>query len=77
MVPRESYFLAAVLKETGAIVGEAVLHVTSRRHRQGEIGWGVDWRHSGKGIATEIGRALLGFGFDGLDLLGLFGNCVV
>lgn len=73
--PRDNYFLAAVLKETGAIVGEAILRVTSRRHRQGEIGWGVDRRHTGQGIATEIGRGLLGFGFDGLGLHRLFGQC--
>lgn len=75
VVPRENYFLAAVLKETGEIIGEAILRVTSRRHRHGEIGWGVDRRHGGKGIATEIGRAMLGFGFDQLRLHRLYGQC--
>ena len=73
--PRDNYFMAAVLKETGQVVGEAILRIISRRHRQGEIGWGVDRRHSGQGIATEIGRALLGYGFESLGLHRLYGQC--
>ncbi|HUN48717.1 MAG TPA: GNAT family protein [Stellaceae bacterium] len=73
--PRDNYFMAAVLKETGELVGEAILRIASRRHRQGEIGWGVDRRYSGRGIATEIGRALLGFGFETLGLHRIFGQC--
>src|SRR5688500_18893516 len=39
--PRVSYFLAATLKRTGEVIGEAILHIRSARHQQGGIGWAV------------------------------------
>lgn len=75
--PRDSYFLAATDKADGAIVGEAILHIRSERFCQGEIGWGVDPARSGRGLATEIGRAMLELAFAGLDLHRVFAQCRV
>ena len=61
--PRTHYFLAAVSKETGAVVGEAILRIENFRHGQAEIGWGVDSEHTGRGLGTEIGQAMLSLGF--------------
>jgi RimJ/RimL family protein N-acetyltransferase len=66
--PRSSYFLAATLKGTDEIAGQAILRVRSAQHRQGEIGWAVAEFHQGKGLATEIGFALLRFGFETMGL---------
>lgn len=74
--PRSNYFLAAVSKETGEVIGEAILRIVSLRHSQAEIGWGVDGQYTGLGLGTEIGRAMLGFGF-GLDLHRLYAQCHV
>jgi ribosomal-protein-alanine N-acetyltransferase len=59
------------------LVGEAILHVRSIRWRQGEIGWGVSSSRTGQGLATEIGRAMLGYGFDILGLHRVFAQCRV
>ncbi len=72
--PRKSYFLAATSKETGEVIGEAVLGITSLRDGQAVIGWAVDEQHSGLGYATEIGRAMLVFGF-GLGLHRIYAQC--
>jgi hypothetical protein len=69
--PRTNYFLAAVSKETGEVIGEAILRIVSLRHGQAEIGWGVDGQYTGLGLGAEIGRAMLSFGF-GLDLYRLY-----
>jgi RimJ/RimL family protein N-acetyltransferase len=70
--PRSSYCLAATLKDTNEIVGEALLRIRSARHCQGEMGWAVAEFHQGKGLATEIGLALLRFGFDEIGLHRIF-----
>jgi [ribosomal protein S5]-alanine N-acetyltransferase len=74
--PRTHYFLAAVSKQTETVVGEAILRIESLRHGQGEIGWGVDSEHTGHGLGTEIGRAMLRLGFD-LGLHRLYARCRV
>jgi [ribosomal protein S5]-alanine N-acetyltransferase len=75
--PRADFFLAAVDKGSDQLVGEAILHVRSIRSRQGEIGWGVSSSRTGQGLATEIGRAMLRFGFDILGLHRVFAQCRV
>jgi RimJ/RimL family protein N-acetyltransferase len=71
---RKSYFLAATLKDTGQLIGEAVLGITSLRDGQAAIGWAVDGRYTGRGFATEIGRAMLDLGF-GLGLHRIYAQC--
>ncbi|MEA2769998.1 MAG: [ribosomal protein S5]-alanine N-acetyltransferase [Acetobacteraceae bacterium] len=75
--PRSDYFLAVLKKHSDKLVGEAILRVLSPRWRQGEIGWGVDHRHVGNGIATEIGFAMLHFAFQQLRLHRIFAQCRV
>jgi [ribosomal protein S5]-alanine N-acetyltransferase len=75
--PRIVYFLAATDKRSHQLVGDAGLLVRSIRSRQGEVGWGVISTHTGQGLATEIGHALLRFGFDTLGLHRVFAQCRV
>jgi ribosomal-protein-alanine N-acetyltransferase len=75
--PRTDFFLAAVEKRSNKLVGEAILHVRSIRWRQGEIGWGVSSTHTGRGFATEIGRAMLRHAFEALSLHRAFAQCRV
>ena len=75
--PRAAYFLVATQTTTGLIVGEGSLHVRSESSAEGELGWGVDPAHAAAGYATEIGEALLAFGFDRLDLHRLYARCRV
>jgi [ribosomal protein S5]-alanine N-acetyltransferase len=73
--PRTDYFMAAIDKLSGEVVGEAILHVRSVRWRQGEIGWGVSAGRTGQGLATEIGQAMLCLGFAEIGLHRIFAQC--
>ena len=66
--------LAVVERETGTLVGDAVLMWRSREERRGEIGYAFDPAHQGRGFATEAGAALLRLGFDELGLHRITGN---
>lgn len=60
--------LAIVLRETGALIGDALLMWHSAEHRSGEIGYELHPDHHGKGYATEAAQAMLALAFDGLGL---------
>jgi RimJ/RimL family protein N-acetyltransferase len=66
--------LAAVLRETGALVGDVTLIWRSRAHAQGEVGYIVNPAYQGRGLATEATRVLLRVGFEDLGLHRLFGR---
>ena len=73
--PRERYFLAAVDRASGRLIGEAIFKRQS--DVEGEIGWAVAGPDQGQGLATEIGRALLHFGFEDLRLHRLIARCEI
>lgn len=66
--------LAVELVSTGELIGEGLLFWNSSLHRSGEIGYVFHPAHHGRGYATEVGRALLELGFDGLDLHRITGR---
>jgi RimJ/RimL family protein N-acetyltransferase len=72
--PRINYFLAATCKQSGTVVGEAILRIESFWHGRGEVGWGVASQHTGRGFGTEIGQAMVKFGFK-LGLHRLYAQC--
>ncbi|MBL8630960.1 MAG: GNAT family N-acetyltransferase [Rhodospirillaceae bacterium] len=73
--PRINYYLAAARKDSGAIVGEAVLRITDPLHRQGEMGFGIGRKFWKQGYATEIGAALLHTAFHHFKLHRVFAQC--
>jgi [ribosomal protein S5]-alanine N-acetyltransferase len=73
--PRTGYFLAATDRQSGQVIGEAILHIRSLRWRQGEIGWGVADGRTGQGLATEIGQAMLRLAFEQLHLHRVYAQC--
>ena len=72
--PRKSFTLAAVDKISDEFVGDASLNVRPNS-RLGSMGYGVVSSHWGKGLATEIGHALLRLAFDTLDLHRVEAEC--
>jgi RimJ/RimL family protein N-acetyltransferase len=60
--------LAAVLKDTGELVGDVTLFLKTWEHKMGEFGWVFDPRHHGNGYATESSIPLLEIAFDQLEL---------
>jgi len=69
-----SLSLAVALPETGTVIGEVVLFVRSREHRQGEIGYIFHPDYHGNGYATEAAREMLRLGFDDLGLHRIVGR---
>ena len=66
--------LAAVLRETGELIGDCSLHWVSAEHRQAEIGFIFHPDHHGHGFATEAAAALLALAFDDLAVHRVIGR---
>jgi RimJ/RimL family protein N-acetyltransferase len=62
---RNVFHLAAEGLREGRALGDGFIIV--QRNRVMEIGWGVHPEHWGRGLGTEIGRALLALAFERLD----------
>jgi RimJ/RimL family protein N-acetyltransferase len=69
-----SLSLAVALPETGTVIGEVVLFVRSREHRQGEIGYVFHPDYGGRGYATEAARVMLRLGFGEFGLHRIVGR---
>jgi RimJ/RimL family protein N-acetyltransferase len=66
--------LAVVLRETGELIGDVVLFWHSAEHGNGEVGYIIAPEHQGRGYATEVTKAALALGFDGLGLRRITGR---
>jgi RimJ/RimL family protein N-acetyltransferase len=66
--------LAVVLPETDRVIGDVLLFLRSREHRQGEIGYVFHPDHGGRGYATEAARVMLRLGFEELGLHRVIGR---
>jgi RimJ/RimL family protein N-acetyltransferase len=67
--------LGIVWRAVGRLVGHVSLVLTSREHRQGDVGFVLNPDFGGHGLATEATAAMLGLGFDGLGLHRIAGRC--
>jgi len=70
----DALFLAVVVKSTGEVVGDVVLHWLSREHSTAEIGFIVHPDHQGHGYATEAVGPLLRLAFEDLRLHRVIGR---
>ncbi|HWQ59000.1 MAG TPA: GNAT family N-acetyltransferase [Clostridia bacterium] len=71
--PCRHYEFAVTLRDTGALIGGCSIRLTSGS--QAEVGWILHRGHWRKGYGTELGRALLAFGFDELGLHRVAARC--
>jgi RimJ/RimL family protein N-acetyltransferase len=67
--------VAAVLNESGRVVGDFILRWTNDEHRQGEIGGSLHPDYHGRGLAVEVYRELLAIGFEQFSLHRIVGRC--
>ena len=74
--PRRKFQFALTLKEDGRLIGSGGVRVRESEGRQADIGYELDPRFWGRGLATEAARELLRFGFDGLGMHRICGCCV-
>ena len=70
--PCTNYQYAAVLTNTGCVIGACNLKLYGN---EAEIGWIVHLDYWKQGFATEMGKALLAFGFDALHLHRIVARC--
>lgn len=73
--PQRLYRLAAVLRDSGRLIGDGGLEVRNQRFLQGEISYIVHPDLWGSRHATEIARLLLRFGFEQLKLHRITATC--
>ena len=71
----DALLFAAAESETGRVIGEFMLRVTSVQSRQSEIGWSIHPDVQGRGLATEGATELLRLGFEELGLHRIFAGC--
>ena len=71
--PVTNYAYAAVLKETGTLIGGCELDL--RDDSTAEIGWIVHRDYWGQGLGTEMGKQMLTLGFGDLNLHRIVAHC--
>lgn len=64
----EHVTLGVELRDTGELVGDVILILTSRAHGTGEIGWVFSPAVAGLGYATEAATAMLDWAFGPVGL---------
>lgn len=74
--PRQRFQWAVVLPGDGRIVGNCGVRMRSAEEGEADIVFELHPDHWGKGYATELARALLCFGFNGLGLRRVSAQCV-
>jgi RimJ/RimL family protein N-acetyltransferase len=67
--------LAAVLPESGTVIGDFSLWTASDEHAQGEIGFVLHPDRQGHGYALEAAREMLRIGFEEVGLHRIVGRC--
>jgi len=70
--PRRKYTLAITLKGENKIIGSCDICLVSSENKEGWIGYCLNRQLWRKGYATEAAKALLGFGFQELELHRIF-----
>ena len=77
--PRETFFLAVVLRETGQVIGSGSISMYKdrfdRRYTDGEVAWVLRRDCWNRGYGTELAAELLRFGFDDLRLHRISAYC--
>lgn len=74
--PRTKFQLALVLKAEGRLVGNCDIRIENVEQREASIGYELDSRYWGQGLATEAAQRIVRFGFEPLKLHRIWAQCV-
>ena len=72
---RTRFVFSIVEKETGKMIGAGEFNIRDSRNKTGEIGYIVNPNYWGRGIATEVAKLLINFGFEKCNLHRIFATC--
>ena len=72
---RHSYKLAILLKPDREFIGSCWLDITEPAHHRASIGYFIEEKYWGQGLATEAVQALVAFGLDNLKLHRIEATC--
>src|ERR1700722_3445769 len=70
--PGVDFELAIILLEKDELIGAGGIHISNAGNREGWIGYCLNKLWWGKGIGTEVAKALVSFGFSQLNLHRIF-----
>lgn len=68
------YVLAVELKQTGELIGDTGVNTVEGTGNDVEIGYVICKKHSGKGYATELLRAMTAFAVSAFDIHRIYGR---
>lgn len=74
-VPRSRFSFALVELDYERVVGAGEIKIRDFTNREGEIGYNINPDYWGMGLATEVARLLITFGFEELNLHRIFATC--
>lgn len=72
----KEYIFAVISKAEKRLIGTATLLNVSRPNSRAELGYWIGSAFWGKGYATEVAKALIGFGFHVLNFNRLGAGCL-
>lgn len=75
MEPRTQWLLAVESKEGGEFVGTCMLNWGAEGKTEALLAVILSRSNQGRGLGTEIAKALIDFSFKTLNLLGVWGSC--
>ncbi|ASN05390.1 GNAT family N-acetyltransferase [Virgibacillus necropolis] len=72
---RSRFVFAIILKENGEMIGAGEFNIRDYTKKVGEIAYIVNPKYWGMGIATEVAKLLIIYGFNELNLHRIFATC--
>lgn len=75
IVPRSRFVFAVFDKESNEMIGAGEFNLRDQHNKVGEIGYIIHPDYWGKGIATEVAKLLIEFGFTAFHLHRIYATC--
>ncbi|QFG00046.1 N-acetyltransferase [Psychrobacillus glaciei] len=72
---RTRFVFAIIEKENERMIGAGEFNIRDNRNKSGEIRYIINPDFWGKGIATEVAKHLIAFGFKQFQLHGIYATC--
>ncbi|NRF89835.1 GNAT family N-acetyltransferase [Paenibacillus frigoriresistens] len=74
-IPRTRYVFAIIEQRTEKLIGAGEFNIRDTTNKNGEIAYIVHPDYWGKGIATEVARLLINYGFAEFNLHRIYATC--